>query len=172
MIGKAASDAPRADAIVVLGCALHAGSPSPALVRRVARGVALFEQGVARRLVLSGGGSSCRAEAAAMRELALARGVPDDRILLEPDSRDTLENALRTAALMRAHGLASLILVTDRYHLARARFLFRRAGLSVVGCGHPPPRAPWREAPAYLREGLAFAANLLRLAWRGPVAPQ
>jgi uncharacterized SAM-binding protein YcdF (DUF218 family) len=154
----------RADAIVVLGCALHAGAPSPALVRRVECGAALLARGVAPLLVLSGGGRSGRPEAEAMAALAAALGVPPERLLLEPGSRDTIGNAFNSAALLRARGLASVVLVSDAYHLTRARILFRRAGLIVAATDHPPPRSWLRELPFYLRELAALAVNLFRLA--------
>jgi uncharacterized SAM-binding protein YcdF (DUF218 family) len=153
-----------ADAIVVLGCALHAGAPSPALTRRVECGAALLARGVAPRLVLSGGGQSGRPEAEAMAALAAALGVPAERMLLEPHSRDTIGNAFNSAALLRARGLASVVLVSDAYHLARARILFRHAGLIVAATDHPPPRSWLRELPFYLREVAALAVNLCRLA--------
>jgi uncharacterized SAM-binding protein YcdF (DUF218 family) len=154
----------RADAIVVLGCALRGGAPSPALVRRVECGVALLARGVAPLLLLSGGGRSGRPEAAAMAGLATALGVAAERLLVEPDSRDTIGNAVNTAALLRARGLDSVVLVSDAYHLARARILFRRAGLTVAATDHPPRRGWPRELPYYLREAAALVFNLCRLA--------
>src|SRR5258708_37858102 len=158
----------RADAIVVRGCALHAGAPSPALSRRVECGAALLARGVAPLLVLSGGGRSGRPEAEAMAALAAALGVPPARMLLEPRSRDTIGNAFNSAALLGARGLASVVLVSDAYHLARARILFRRAGLIVTATDHPPPRFWLRELPFYFREVAALAVSLCRLA----VAPR
>src|SRR5258708_34052204 len=115
----------RADAIVVLGCALHAGAPSPALSRRVECGAALLARGGAPLLVLSGGGRSGRPEAQAMAAPAAALGGPPERRLLDPRSRDTIGDAFNSAALLGARGLASVVLVSDAYHLARARILFR-----------------------------------------------
>lgn len=155
----------RADAIVVLGCALHEGAPSPALLRRVEHGVALFARGDAPILILSGGGARGKAEAEAMRDVAAARGVPERAMLLEKRSRNTFENAVETARLMRAHGLTSLVLVSDGYHLPRARLLFRKIGLTVVATEHPSERGFARELPLRLREILAVALSLLRLLW-------
>ncbi|MBV8654339.1 MAG: YdcF family protein, partial [Alphaproteobacteria bacterium] len=98
-----------------------------------------------------------------MREIALAGGVPERAILLEPRSRNTFENAVETAQLMRSKGLKTLVLVSDRYHLPRARLLFRRAGLIVRATAHPPPRGLWRDLPLAARESLAFGLSLWRL---------
>jgi uncharacterized SAM-binding protein YcdF (DUF218 family) len=152
-----------ADAIVVLGCAVRGNEPSPALRRRVECGVACFRRGDAPILLLCGGGPGARPEAEIMQEIALASGVPIAAILLEPRSSNTFENAAEAARLMRAKGLASVVLVSDRYHLPRAALLFRRAGLAVRVTDHPPSRGLWRELPLMARETLAFALGVLRL---------
>ncbi|HJU19022.1 MAG TPA: YdcF family protein [Stellaceae bacterium] len=147
-----------ADAIVVLGCRLRAdGSASPALARRVARGIALYRHGAAPFLVLSGGGTGAVPEAEIMRRLACDAGVPEAALIVEPRSRNTLENARETARLLSARGLRSVLLVSDRVHLPRAALLFRLAGLAVGGWAATPPPALSREVKAGLREGAALA---------------
>jgi uncharacterized SAM-binding protein YcdF (DUF218 family) len=158
--------APSAEAIVVLGCALSAdGRASPALRRRVDRAVELYRTGAAPRLVLSGGGAGRRAEAEAMRELALHGGVPPGGLLVEARSRNTFENAAETAALLGAAGLSRVWLVSEAYHLPRAAMLFRLAGLTVVGTAAPPRRPLRRELRLRLREALATPLSALR-GWR------
>src|SRR5271169_6400 len=97
----------KADAIVVLGC-----KPAARLRRRVERGVRLYQEGVAPVLLLSGGGSGPEPEAELMRGIALAYGVPQAALLIEPHSRDTVGNARETALLLRAHGLSTVVLVS------------------------------------------------------------
>lgn len=155
-----------ADAIVVLGCRLPKdGRPGAAIERRVAAGVALLVSGAASRLMLSGGGAGARPEAVVMHELALRYGAPAQALLLETHSRDTIENALCSAALLRRHGLSRVIVVTDRYHLFRARLLFRHAGLEVVRVAAPPALLA-RDWPMWLREALALPRSLARVAVR------
>jgi uncharacterized SAM-binding protein YcdF (DUF218 family) len=144
-----------ADAIVVLGC-----RGSAALTRRVDCGVGLFRGGAAPLLVLSGGGRGPVAEAERMRCLAVAAGVPESALLLDAVSRDTFENARETARLLRARGLASVLLVSDRTHLPRAAMLFRFAGLRVVGQAAAASRF---RAGAAIREIAALPWSLLRV---------
>jgi uncharacterized SAM-binding protein YcdF (DUF218 family) len=151
-----------ADAIIVLGCALRGGAPSPALARRVGCAVALLRQGRAPCLVLAGGGDG-PTEATAMRDIARREGIADAAILLEQRSRNTYENAVETARLLHERGFRRIILVTDRYHLPRARMLFRAAGHAIVASVHPPSRGILREWPLYLREAAAFVPSLWRL---------
>lgn len=147
----------QADAIVVLGC-----PPSARLERRVERGARLYRAGAAPALLLSGGGRGSEPEAAPMRRMALARGVPAAAILVEPNSRDTLGNARETAQMLRARGWRRVVLVSDRAHLPRAALLFRLAGVEVAGrCGVPASSAAMAVAAA-LREAAAWPSSLVR----------
>ncbi len=147
----------KADAIVVLGC-----GPSAGLRRRLDHGVRLFEAGAAPLLLLSGGGAGPVPEAEIMRRMALARGVPEAALLVEPASRNTLGNAHESARLLGACGGRSVLLVSDRAHLPRAALLFRLAGLRIAGWDGPRPPSVWWEAGAALRECAALPWSLVR----------
>ncbi len=145
----------RFDVIVVLGAAVGpAGGPSAALRRRVAEGVRRLEAGAAPVLLLSGGKGGgpgdvkvggVPAEAEVMRDLALAAGVaaggaagvaagvPEERLVLETESRSTLENARCSARIMRARGWRRALVVTDAVHLPRALMAFRALGIEAKG---------------------------------------
>jgi len=136
---RSARDKATADAIVVLGCRVDdAGQPSERMRRRMALAVALYRDGRAPLIVLSGGGLGPVAEAEAMRDLALEAGILAAALLLEPDSCDTLANAINTARLLKSAGKSRIVLVTDRLHLPRAVLLFRRAGLDIAGVAGVP----------------------------------
>lgn len=148
----------------MLGCRLAAeGRPSERLRRRVALAVELYRNGDAPLVVLSGGGAGPFAEAEIMRDLAMAGGVPQTALLCEPDSRNTVENAVNTARLLREHGRARVILVSDRTHLPRAALLFRLAGLDVVGGAGVPAHSRPRTWLAACYEVGALPRSLLRL---------
>lgn len=131
--GRRAVEASPRDAIVVLGArVLPDGTPSEALVARVEHAVKLFHQGLAPRLVFSGGGATATSEAVIARDLALAAGVPERACLLEPKSGSTFENATRSAALLAPLGFTRVFVVTDDFHAWRAAAHFRRAGFEVA----------------------------------------
>lgn len=133
--------------MVVLGAAVWPGGrPSPSLRRRLATGARLWRDGQAPLLIVSGGlGRHGPSEAAVMRDLARKLGVPDGRIVTEDQSRSTFANARNVAGLMRARGLRRALLVTDGYHLPRARATFRAFGVEVRGVAVPRPRGRRRE---------------------------
>lgn len=131
-----------ADVIVVLGAGLRRdGRPGPALLRRGARAAELYAEGYAPRLICSGGYPvrNTRSEADACREVLMANGVPQDAILLEDRSRSTEENALYTDEIMQANDWQSALVVTDGYHMLRARWIFALQGLNIYTSPAPDP---------------------------------
>lgn len=128
-------EAHQADAIVVLGAAVwDNGMPSPTLYERTRHGAGLFEQGLAPYLILTGGmGEKPPAEAEVMRRLAMKWGIPGERIIIEDRATSTAESARLVAGIMNERGFKSALLVSDGFHLPRAKLLFREQGLDVYG---------------------------------------
>ncbi|MBW7849735.1 MAG: YdcF family protein [Rhodospirillales bacterium] len=161
------SACPPADAAIVLGAAVAAdGSPTAALTRRARHGAAVTLAGKARFLLLSGGGLRDRpSEASVMRRLALSEGVEENKILLEEQSRNTLENVTNSLEILAAQGWRRVLVVSDLYHLPRALYTFRRFGVSALGEwpreGGPVAHGlrPW------LREAAAVPLHLARTEW-------
>jgi len=77
-------------------------------------------------------------EAGVMRD-SLERdfGVPVRWV--EDRSRNTVENALNSAPLLRAAGIGTIYLVTHDYHMHRARQLFEAQGFKVFPIGAQQP---------------------------------
>ncbi|MDE3186122.1 MAG: YdcF family protein [Acidobacteriota bacterium] len=121
----------RFDAIVVLGSPADSdGNPTPKELARVAQGVREYERGVAPRLIFSGGAVRNHfVEAQVMARAAEARGIPESAIFLEPEARDTIQNACFATRIMRAHGWRSAEVVSSAVHLPRAGILFDRTPL-------------------------------------------
>ena len=122
----------RADVIIVLGSGLRKdGQPGPALTRRTRHAADLWHKGIAPLVLCTGGQSEYypRTEAAACREILLAAGLPDDTILMEERSRSTEENAIYSKQILDERRLARVVLVSDSYHMLRARWLFSKQGI-------------------------------------------
>lgn len=156
-------------AVVVLGARVEAsGLASKTLEARVMHGVAVMARAPADTvLVVSGGvGTYGRAEADVGADLAVMAGVPRARVLRETKSHSTHENALESAEVLDALGIGQVVLVSDPYHLPRARAEFERLGFTVQ-------TSPVLEAPRH-EDGLARVwwtvrevAALARLQLRG-----
>lgn len=106
---------------------------------RVAEGVNLYKQGYADKIIMSGGPLAWKLTSAEwMKKQAVAMGVPAQNILLQKESRSTLEDVVFSLALIEKHGFKSVILVTSPYHARRAKRIFKRASrgrqIKVVSC--------------------------------------
>ncbi|HEX6315167.1 MAG TPA: YdcF family protein [Gemmatimonadaceae bacterium] len=123
-----------ADAIVVLGAAQYAGRPSPVLKARLDHALDLWKQGLAKRLVLTGGRGEgdTISEAAVGRRYAMKAGVADSVILLENEGRTTSASFAAVAQIMEEENLQHAILVSDPFHMLRLRILARRFGVESV----------------------------------------
>jgi uncharacterized SAM-binding protein YcdF (DUF218 family) len=89
----------------------------------------------AARIVFTGGSGRLVYDGATEAELAArlfeSFGIPKERILLEDKSRDTLENARFTKALVQPKPGERWLLVTSAHHMPRSVGLFRAEGFPV-----------------------------------------
>lgn len=152
-------------AILILGAAVWADGPSPTLTRRTAHGARLFTGGAADIVVPCGGmGRFPPSEAGAMAQILQAHGVPEGAILLEDQSTNTAQNIRYAADLLAPLGIRDVLIVSDAFHLPRARLLARRAGLNATASAPPLAGAKlWPQIKGWLREGPAIAAVLVGL---------
>jgi uncharacterized SAM-binding protein YcdF (DUF218 family) len=131
-----------ADAVVVL-----AGDPG---YERTTTAASLLRSGRGHLLVLTGGESGPGDSARSLRDVAVALGVPPDRVRMEEASRSTREEFVALSPILRAEGIRSIIVVTSPYHERRALLTARRAlaGIKVHIRGAAPsawtPRGWWR----------------------------
>jgi uncharacterized SAM-binding protein YcdF (DUF218 family) len=131
-----------AESIVVLGAAQYAGRPSPVLKARLDHGIDLWNRGMGKLLVLTGGrgDGDTTSEAEVGRTYARKRGVPDTAILLENEGRTSRESMLGVAELLQNRGIKTAILVSDPFHMLRLSIIGRRFGLT-------PYTSPTRTSP-------------------------
>ena len=59
-------------------------------------------------------------------------GISADRLVIEPNSRNTAENAEFTKPLLASINAQTVLLVTSAFHMPRAVGSFRKAGMSVI----------------------------------------
>ena len=122
----------RAEVILVLsGGSYLDGSLNEAALERTIAAVRLYRQGLAPRILFSGGPCCGQSASWLMADLAKALGVPPSVILLEEQSLRTHESAIRSRAILRANGMRTALLVTSQLHLLRAKLAFEAEGLSA-----------------------------------------
>jgi uncharacterized SAM-binding protein YcdF (DUF218 family) len=123
-----------ADVIVVFGARVYAdGRPSPALRDRVDTAARLYREGLAPRVLVSGGaGDGAVHETVAMRNLLVAQGVPARAVVRDEGGVDSRSTVRASVALCRAEGWCRVLAVSHGYHLARVKMTYERAGLHTV----------------------------------------
>ena len=157
------------DAIIVLGAQVKPdGEPSIQLQWRLD---AAFKAWQEKNVVIvtcgAKGSNEPAPEALVMRDYLAALGVPQEDILVDPDSYNTRQNIRNAAALLEGRDAEQVLIVTSDYHLARAMALARDEGLNATGVGSPTRKGIFFEAKNYGREALAWvkywAQKYLRL---------
>jgi len=112
-------------------------------------------------------------ESAAVRDVLVGAGVPEERILLESDSTDTHEQALELAPLLRDRSAERFVLVTSPTHMRRSLGAFRDQGLDPIPStaeqrsetSTTPPA--WLPYPEALRASTAALREVMALAYYG-----
>lgn len=156
---KAVEQLPEADVIIMLGGTLSPpGQWNPygdldSAADRIIETARLYRAGKAPRVLISGGRLFSEAdrpsEAEMVRALLVDVGVPQAAISVETQSRNTYENAIGSAKMLRDQPGARVLLVTSAWHMRRAVAVFSRAGVHVV----PAPTDSFR---AQLASGIPF----------------
>ena len=120
------------DAIVVLGAAQYDGSPSPQLEARLDHSIDLWTQGVASRLVVTGGNQEGDrfTEASASAQYLVDRGVPTAAIVQEVAGTTTYES-LAGAQDLLDDSVETVLIVTDPYHAQRSRLTAAEVGFTA-----------------------------------------
>lgn len=123
---------PHAQAALVLGAQVKPnGTPSAMLADRIEAAAELYHAGKVDKLLLSGDhGRWAYDEVGTMRRELLARGIPAPDLFTDHAGFDTWDSAQRAR---RVFGVRSAIVVTQRFHLARALYAAHRAGLDATG---------------------------------------
>ena len=130
------------DGIVVLGGALVPyplrAPDEPRLTREGSRVITIGKLARAypnARIVYTSGNASLRAagpaEANYLAPVLDNMGVPRERVMLEPRSRNTFENAVLTKELVMPKPGERWLLVTSAWHMPRAVGCFRQIGFPV-----------------------------------------
>ena len=156
-----------ADAVLVLGAKVMLdNSPSEALYNRTVEGAALYQQGRVSYLLTTGGvGLGPAAESAIAQKIAEQHGVPVNKILTEQDSHTTFENVKDVQAIAAEHGIKSVIVVSDQFHVARGVLVAKYFGFSPVYWAYPNIAYYSNEniVLSYLREAAAILDYLPKM---------
>ena len=164
------TETPDAPTVIVLGAGLNGDQPSLTLIARLQTALDYLNAHPDATVILSGGQGAYETctEASAMARWLTGRGVDPSRIYLEEQSTDTRENLRFSRLLMDEQGLSPPVaVVSNRFHLYRARLLAQQEGFSQVQTlSAPIPKVPlrWLSVSVYLREYCSVMLLFLRSA--------
>lgn len=139
---KPVDTVPEVDVVIVLGGGL--GLPHPPRTHthlgsgadRLLYALQLYQAGKAPRILLTGGNvfpqPGLQSEAYYARRLLGQWGVPETAIVMETESRNTIQNAEHSARIIADRGWKDILLVTSATHMHRAVLAFRHAGVAVT----------------------------------------
>jgi uncharacterized SAM-binding protein YcdF (DUF218 family) len=160
---SALDEAQKADIIVVLGAAEYNGRPSPALKARLDHAFDLYQKGLSGFILTTGGagGDQQYTEGEVGRAYLVRRGIPAESIVVEAEGDSTVKSLIAVSQIMNRMGLRSAILVSDGYHIFRAKRILQHEGVTAYGSPRPhEPQGTWQEQWLYVRQAVGY------LLWR------
>lgn len=146
------SDLEGYDAILILGAGVSGNSPSPMLEDRLKKGIEVYFQGAASKIIMSGDHSrEDYDEVNVMKDYATKMGVSSVNVFMDHAGFSTYDSLYRAKEIFKAN---KIIIVTQEYHLYRALYIAKSLGLEAIGI--PAIKTSYRgDSSRELREVLA-----------------
>ena len=145
------------DVVIVLGAGVNVDRVSRPLAHRLYAAIDYWERNPNAYIIVCGGlgNRAIITEAEAMSRFLVARGIPQEKILLEEMSTSTYENLVFAKEILEEHfqGDFRAVVITNDFHIYRAVQMARGIGLDVSRVG---AHTDWYSILVnYLREMLA-----------------
>lgn len=152
--------------MVVLGCQVKSWGPSILLLDRLDKALAYWEEHPETVIVVSGaqGPDEPSTEARAMADYLMEKGVPEENILLEENSHNTIQNLTYSKRLLEERGYdisGGVAVVSNGFHLTRVRMLAGRAGYENVSTLAAPSSHIPSRLKMYIREPIALVKSFV-----------
>lgn len=150
---------------------------------RIPKAVSLYKDQRSNRILMTGGALipelSHITEAGYMKQKAMELGVPEDSIIIEEQSKTTVENMICSMLILEREfkliNVKSVLLVTTRFHMKRSLLLARAylpKWIEVI----PSPaddvntlRHNWFQTEAGYKRAIAEASKIISLVKEGSV---
>lgn len=164
IVGGAKNHLFKADLIVVLGTKVELdGTPSMGLAARLNEAIAVYKQGYAPLILVSGGiGKEGYSEAKVMAQYLMAHNIPKQAIIQDEMGINTRATAKNTWQYMVSNHLNSVIVISQYYHIPRIRLALHAVGIYKIGQASPS-YVSWRDFFSVPREIVGYPAYWLRL---------
>ena len=154
--------------MIILGCQVKPWGPSILLQDRLDKALDYLEDHPDMTVVVSGGQGADEpvSEAQAMRDYLVEAGFPEEQILMEDRSANTVQNLRYSMELLAAEGYDvtdDIAVVSNGFHLTRVRMLWNRVcggDDNLTTLAAPSSHAPSR-LKMYIREPLALVKSFV-----------
>ena len=124
------------DCIIVLGAGVWGNDPSPMLEDRLLKGIELYNEKVAPKIIMSGDhGRTEYDEVNIMKEYAIKNCVLSEDVFMDHAGFSTYESIYRAKEIF---GAKNIVIVTQEYHLYRALYIANQLGLNAYGANANP----------------------------------
>jgi uncharacterized SAM-binding protein YcdF (DUF218 family) len=127
---------------------------------RLDHALELFERQLAPVIITTGGAGNDPhfSEGQVGRDYLEAHGAPDLNLIAETQGGDTDQSTQRVAVIMRANGMRSALLVSDAYHLYRARKMMQAQGITtyISPRADSIPKTAWGRCLSAMRESFSY----------------
>jgi len=155
------------EVMVILGCQVKPWGPSILLQDRLDEALTYLEEHPDITIVVSGGQGPDEhiSEAQAMADYLQANGISREQILLEDQSHNTVQNFRNSRAILEELGYdleeTEVLVVSNGFHLTRARMLAQRTGFEEVSTLAAPSSHVPSRLKMYIREPLALVKSFV-----------
>ena len=122
--------------IMLLGLKLKSDTPAIDYIVRMDRVISVYKKFPHIRILALGGrtGFNKLTEAEVAKDYFISAGIDESRIISEQKSTHTLENLQFSRKLTLDNGLEKIVLISNRYHLARCQAMVTYMGLPHMLC--------------------------------------
>ena len=122
-----------ADGVVVLGCSVRRNNePSPMLRDRMQTAASFYKEASVSKMLVSGDNlNEDYDEVSVMKSLAVADGIEADEVYMDHTGLNTYDTIVHSLEFF-GEG-ATIVIVTQSYHLYRALYLAQQLGLDAYG---------------------------------------
>lgn len=124
------------DCIIVLGAGVWGDEPSPMLEDRLLKGKELYENGISKKIIVSGDhGKKDYNEVGVMKKYLINNGIPSEDIFMDHAGFSTYDSIYRLKEIFEAK---KVVIVTQKYHLYRAVYISKKLNLEAYGVAANP----------------------------------
>ncbi|OQA80906.1 MAG: vancomycin high temperature exclusion protein [bacterium ADurb.Bin243] len=128
----------KADLMVVFGNKVEkTGIVSERLKRRLDKAVKLYRAGTSKKIIVSGAtGVEGFNEPVVMKNYLIDKGISASDITVDEKGFNTFATVKNVKSMLKEQKMhdPEIIIITDYYHMARARLAFNRAGFKKTSC--------------------------------------